>query len=151
MVSWIMASVSRSTAEVASSNKRIKFERIKALARHICCRWPWLSSSKTINAMNFVTEYSPWPFLYELAGVILSQFWGNVISLTSKFLKCEVTFWRVSKKTKQPFEGNSILKLDRNNLGKFIRFQEGNLAKWHAKCLLPFGDHAYKLDLPPTQ
>jgi len=40
MVCWIKASVSTSTAEVASSSRRMRFARNKARARHICCRWP---------------------------------------------------------------------------------------------------------------
>mmetsp|Transcript_33147 Transcript_33147/g.72258 ORF Transcript_33147/g.72258 Transcript_33147/m.72258 type:complete len:231 (-) Transcript_33147:3301-3993(-) len=40
MVSWIILSVPKSTAEVASSRRRILFERRSARARHICCRWP---------------------------------------------------------------------------------------------------------------
>mmetsp|Transcript_65423 Transcript_65423/g.210903 ORF Transcript_65423/g.210903 Transcript_65423/m.210903 type:complete len:203 (+) Transcript_65423:430-1038(+) len=40
IVSWISASVSTSTAEVASSSNRMRLERMSARARHICCRWP---------------------------------------------------------------------------------------------------------------
>mmetsp|Transcript_84749 Transcript_84749/g.220797 ORF Transcript_84749/g.220797 Transcript_84749/m.220797 type:complete len:318 (+) Transcript_84749:244-1197(+) len=40
IVCWMRLSVSTSTAEVASSSKRILFDRRRARAKHICCRWP---------------------------------------------------------------------------------------------------------------